>query len=185
MYKDLYIGAGLDHNSTKILKEPKNLRKVKEIYVPKREPVINVTGDLTSLDLLNFLKSPNANFNMHKNDIALLKVSEPWEFNEVTKIRPACLMNFERDHFEDTFLAAGYGRNETWYMKQGSWDNNGSHSGVGYLTMTRLKLTNLTRYYFGVKSSFSSLCHGDSGTDRKTLSEMRSVWRYRDQPYTL
>ena len=103
--------------------------------------------------------------NFTKNDIALLEVSEPWKFSEVTRIRPACLMTFERDRFEDTFLAAGYGTNEIWY-KKGSYDN-ASYSGLGELTMTRLKLSNLTRYHFVVNNTFSSLCNGDSGKIRR------------------
>ena len=44
------------------------------------------------------------------SDIALIELEDPWTFDEQTRIKPACLMGFERDRFEDTFLGAGYGR---------------------------------------------------------------------------
>lgn len=97
----MYVGAGLDHNVTKIVANPKNSRKVKEFYKPPA-PKINKT-------ILEGLDENSEMFLIAKNDIALLEMEEPWTFDEQTRIKPACLMGFNRDHFEDTFLAAGYG----------------------------------------------------------------------------
>ena len=151
------------------------MRKVKAIYKPPTPESYFDVRDWTEKDLENYYENlpederknfslRDFSFNMYKYDIALLEVWEPWEFGEATKIQPACLMSFEREHFEDTFLAAGYGTDKIWYQPEDeSLKNNASESGVGELTMTRLQLTNLTRYYFGENSSFSNMCNGDSG----------------------
>ena len=95
------MGAGLDHRWKKIVKNANNFHQVKHIYRPEHEYIDE--------SIWKKLDENSKNMVLYKSDIALIELKDPWTFDEKTRIKPACLVGFERERFEDTFLAAGYG----------------------------------------------------------------------------
>lgn len=127
----LYVGVGLDHGVDRILNSPKaNVRKVKRIHLLPPAPSEDQQEESK--------EKASEESTFHLYGLALLELEHPWTFDGVSKIYPACLMDFQitgysgewyQVHFTkgnykyyDAFgfdpldshelLAAGYGRTE-------------------------------------------------------------------------
>ena len=119
---------------------------------------------------------------MPKIDIAVVELEKPFDFNEQTKIFPACL--YGKDGYGSDLLYAGYG--STYVRFENSSGENlilperesffqitESILGNKHLRMTKLKTAYdwLIRLKFSLieaSSEYSSVCTGDSGMSLRT-----------------
>lgn len=168
--EDLGIGAGLDHDINRIMRTPANFRKVKRVHGVKLEEKFVENGTYHNTTKYNTTKHE-----LQIQDLALLELEEPWEFDKQTRISPACLLDFERNRsFDGEFLAAGYGITEmrNWTEPKSEHLSEkrrmnlinplaASEPNQKKLLTTKLRLFNSTEHLIVANSSHSSICFGN------------------------
>ena len=84
-YYELYVGAGLDHSVSKILKSPNNLKKVfaqYELNVETPEGIEDVFFNKSESEVVKLIEYYFDE--KSKKDIQLLGLEEPFEFGDET-----------------------------------------------------------------------------------------------------
>lgn len=146
--KNIYILSGLDHDLNKLIKIKDNYRKIKNLIV-HRDYVFSEDGESGSLYA----------------DIALIELDQPFEFNEKTKIYPACLYG-HRTYNSSYLVQAGYGLVESYSKKiksrtfEGLTTISKNKSYLPKLKMTHFNGIIDLNYYLKIWNPQSSICNG-------------------------